>query len=108
MKLKKLTLVLATLAFLLPTVANANEIDVRAGNVRIIKDSYGDIYVDTGATTINVPNERSPALDYQRRNYYRRTRSSCYRGRVYSQQSTQVSRNGGTFVQQSSIVRNCR
>ncbi len=108
MELKKLTLVLATLAFLLPTVANANEIDVRAGNVRIIKDTYGDIYVDTGSTTISVPQRRSTSLDYQRRSYYRQPRSSCYRGRVYSQQSTQVSRNGRTFVQQSSVVRNCR
>ena len=111
MKLKQLTLVLATLAFLLPTLANAREVDVRAGDVSIQTNKYGDIYVDTGGTSIYVPDNNSSIYTYPRRRsyYWRRYRyTNCSSSSTYSQQSTQTTTTGRGTVMQTSVVTHCR
>jgi hypothetical protein len=51
----KQTFLLATLALLMPTVAVANDIDVRAGDVRVNTYEDGSIYVESGQTKVEVP-----------------------------------------------------
>ena len=106
MKLKQLTLVLATLAFLSPTVVNAREVDVRAGDVSIQTNESGDIYVDTNGTSIYVPEHKSSVSTYPRRRfYYWRRYTHCSGSSIYSQQSTHTGR--GT-VRQTTVVTRCR
>ncbi len=109
MYLRKLTFMLATLVLLLPTVASANEIDVRSGKVRIIKTNSGQIYVETDRNSVNLPERRyrrrrSPQRSY----YYRRQYRSCNSGKTYSQYSRQFSNNNGNRIEQSSIATICR
>ncbi len=112
MKLRQLTLVLATLAFLSPTVVNAREVNVRAGNVSIQTNKYGDIHVDTDGTSIYVPdNNSSVSTAFPRRRYYywRRYRyTNCSGSSTYSQQSTQTTTTGRGTVTQTSVVTHCR
>ena len=109
MKLRQLTLVLATLAFLSPTVVNAREVNVRAGNVSIQTNQSGDIYVDTNGTSIYVPDRKSSVATYPRRRfYYWRRYTHCSGSSIYSQQSTQQTTTGRRTVRQTTVVTRCR
>lgn len=53
-----LFLLLATSVWLLPTMTNAREIDVRAGKVRVTASRQGNIYIDAGGRQLSVPPRR--------------------------------------------------
>ena len=104
MKLSKLTLLLATLVFLLPMAATGSDIDIRTNNVRASSNRDGSVYVQTGNTSVKVPPRRS----YYRRSYYRwypwqfwrRSWNSSCRNKVY-QRTTQTTRSGGRVIHSS-------
>ena len=107
MKLRQLTLVLATLAFLSPTVVNAREVDVRAGDVSIQTNQSGDIYVDTNGTSIYVRDHQSSVATYPRRRFYYWRRYTHRSGSsIYSQQ--QQTTTGRRTVRQTTVVTRCR
>lgn len=112
MQLRKLIFLLAISAFLLPTIAKANEIEVRAGSVRVNTSRDGGIYVNSGRTNIIVPSIRSnPVNRLPNRNRYQSINCSRYRNsgyQQYSQQSTQIYDSGRTVVQSSVYTNRCR
>jgi hypothetical protein len=57
MTLTKLTFTIAILLVCLPMIVDAKPINVQAGNVRIIRESNGNIQVDTGNRQISVPRQ---------------------------------------------------
>ena len=118
MGFRQLTFCLTTLFFLLPNIAQAGDIYVNTGNVRINTNLDGNIDVRTGRSRVAVPSRRSNVYHNCSRSFnyhhYRCTpnryipQNHCYRGRnTYSYQSTNVSRSGQS-VSQRSISTICR
>ena len=99
MKLSKLTLLLATLAFMLPTVAIGSDIDVKTNNVRASTYSDGSVYVRTGNTRVHLPPRRSSVRWYPWRFWRLPWRSNCQNS-VY-QRTTQTTQSGGKVVSSS-------
>lgn len=67
MLLRKIVLTIVTLALFMPTIAQANDIEVEAGNVRVITREDGAIKVDSGGTSVRVPATGSNSV-YSRTN----------------------------------------
>ena len=109
MQLKKLIFLLVILALSFPTTANAGDIDVNTGNVRVRTQQNGSISVNTGRNRVEVDKYNSRSVPWwQPWNYWNRHRSTrnC-RSSTY-QRSTQTTRTNG-HVQRSSISTNtCR
>jgi hypothetical protein len=107
----KLTFLLATLALLFPSVAIANEIDVRTGNVRVSTYQNGGVYVQSGKTKVEVPAYSTPqrrwnSLGWLRLPWGVSCRSS--HNSVY-QRTTQTSESHNGVVHRSSVsTQNCR
>ena len=109
MGFKKLTFMLANVALLMPNLVNANEIEIQSGDVKIIKNSFGKIYVETDKTSISLPERRYGRRTRRpRRSYYRQNVSCDRGGQATTQYSNQVSSNNSNTVEQSSVIVNCR
>ena len=111
MKPKKLILLLVTLAFyfLATTNANAGDIDVKAGNVRVRTEQNGNISVDTGRNEIEVNQRRRNSSPWWRSWYYwdRQPRSRNCNNSTY-QRSTQTTRVNGRGTTHSISTSTCR
>lgn len=124
MLLKKLILLLATSAFCLPAIAEAGEIEIRSGNIRVNSGGDGEVYVNSRQDRRSLPrtsrinsrdnhyirqNIRVPGT-YREGNYIHQSISvSCSNGRTISrQQSTQTNRSGQTVVQTQVSNYECR
>jgi hypothetical protein len=96
MFLKQLICLLAIASVTFGASANASDIDVRAGNVRITTDRDGDTNVYTRSRW-----HRYPYRSYSNWSRYYRTRNKvrCSRGsNVVRQETTQISRSGSTVT----------
>lgn len=84
MQLKKIALILVTMALFVPVTAKAGDVNVQSGNVRVTTSRDGGIEVDSGTSRI-----RSNARydDYDDDDYSR--------SRVYTNQSSTVRVNNG-------------
>ena len=111
MKPKKLIFLLVTLAFYFLATANANagDIDVKAGNVRVRTEQNGNISVDTGRNEIEVNQYRRNSSPWWRSWYYwnrpqhtRNCNNSTY------QRSTQTTRVNGRATTHSTSTSTCR
>ena len=125
MLLRKIALILVTLAFFVPTAAIAGDIDVQAGNVRVTTDAGGKIKVNSGSTRLSVPSDRRQSIHNSRlRNTFRNSwnnphinkpvrvqstsRISCGRGRSSSSyQSSQITSSNKRVVQRSVSTNTC-
>ena len=99
MKLSKLTILLATLAFLLPTVAIGSDIDVKTNNVRASTHPDGSVYVQTGNTSVQLPRRR-PSVRWYPWRFWRLPWSRNCQNSVY-QKTTQTTHSGGRVVSSS-------
>lgn len=100
MLLKKIALIILTLTLLTPASAQANDIDIQAGSVRVTTSEDGAISVNTGNTNLKVPsNNRILSTPQGRSRIY--TRQNQLRNR-------RIYRNGGyeSINKNSSSVRN--
>lgn len=103
MQLKKLIFLLATLVLLLPATANSREIEVEAGDVRVSTEQDGSISVDTGSSSVELPERRRSITPWwQPWRYFDRDRSSSDCTSSTYQRSTQTTRTDG-HVEESSI-----
>ena len=113
MKKRKLIFLLATLPFFLPTVANAGDIDVQAGNVRINTSREGSLYLNSGQTRLFVPSTRSNFSRHNFRSWNRNRNNSqsiqmyCTGQNSYSQQTTQIYGNRRRVVQSNVQIHKC-
>lgn len=110
MKGKQLTVLLATLAFLLPTTAIANEIDVQTGNVRVSTYRDGSISVNTGQSRVEVPPPNRSTWRWNRLRSLRTPWSASCRNSNNStyQKTTQTTRSGQRVVHHSVSTHSCR
>ncbi len=109
MKLKKLIFLLVILAFCFPIAANAGDIDVNTGNVRVRSEQNGGISVNTGRNSIEVDRRRSSAAPWWKSWYYwnRHRRGSKCRSSTY-QRSTQTTSTNGRTHTYSNSTSTCR
>lgn len=110
MKGKQLTVLLATLAFLLPATAIAKEIDVQTGNVRVSTYRDGSISVNSGQNRVEVP---SPNHSRSRWNPLRSFRTpwsvSCRNSNNSTyQKTTQTTQSGQRVIHHSVSTHSCR
>ena len=110
----KTTLSLLALSVILPSstilqnqsaYASRNNIQVRAGNVRVTTQNNGSINVNTGTTSVNVPTQRHSTW-YPWRYWRTPWQSTCHQSSY--QQSTQMSNLGKKVVHHSSTSSYCR
>jgi hypothetical protein len=95
---KQLIILLAVVTTTFPAIANANEIEVQAGDVRITTERDEDRYYNTRSRWRNYPYNRS-YYDWNR-DLRGRSSVSCSRGNnVVRQETTQVNRSGRTVTQ---------
>jgi ABC-type multidrug transport system ATPase subunit len=108
MKLIKPIFLSVSLLLFLPNPAFAEDIEVRAGNVRVRTSEDGNINIETRKTHIYVP-ESPSFFEFLSPNRYLNTRqrSSC-RGdrRISRQETTQITNNGEIFVETNTNI--CR
>jgi hypothetical protein len=110
MKGKQLTVLLATLALLLPSAAIAKEIDVQTGNVRVSTYRDGSISVNSGHSSVEVP---PPNRSRSRWNPLRSLRTpwstSCrHSNNSTYQKTTQTTQSGQRVVHHSVSTHSCR
>jgi hypothetical protein len=110
MKGKQLTVLLATLALLLPAPAIAKEIDVQAGNVRVSTYRDGSISVNSGQSRVQVPPSNRSTWRWNRLRSFRTPWSvSCRNsGNSSYQKTTQTTQSGQRVVHQSVSTHSCR
>jgi hypothetical protein len=115
MQLQKIFLSLAML-LVIPTVASAGEIDLKAGNVRINTSSRSDIYVNTGSSNRDVYLDDdfddddikvSDCISKNRSRYNTRNRryinlNNSKHKKVYTRQTTRINGSGRTVIQSNS------
>lgn len=106
LQLRKVTLSLIALSLMIPTTAIANNVRVQTNNVRATTQSNGDIYVNTGKTSISVPARRNYTWDSWR--YWLPPWQSSNCSQSSYQQTTQVSSSGSQVVRHSSSSSYCR
>ncbi|VEP13331.1 conserved exported hypothetical protein [Hyella patelloides LEGE 07179] len=104
MKRSKITLSLIALGIIIPATAIAGNVHVRTGNVQATTNSNGDVYVDTGRTSVSVPTRRRIWYPWR---YWRTSWQSKCRQSSY-QQTTQVRDSGGKVTHHSSTSSYCR
>lgn len=108
MKLIKPILLSVSLVLSVQHLAFADDIEVRAGNVRVSTSEYGNINIDTRKNHIYVP-EIPSFLQFFSPNRYLNTRqrSSCRGDRKISrQETTQITNYGEIFVETNTNI--CR
>jgi hypothetical protein len=117
---------LILLTLFLP-VAQAEEIDMRAGSVRINRDSRGNVNIDTGKTNVNLPGKSTPVNRTPRANNINSSRrinnpiprlsesqktiirTNCGKsGSVVSQTTTQITTVRGSNTKRSQSSASCR
>lgn len=110
MQLKKLIFLLFTLAFLFPATANAGDINVEAGDVRVRTEQGGGISVETRSNRIDVDRQRSRSSPpwWKPWEYYNRHRSSSNCSSSTYQRSTQTTRVNGQVRTNSTSTSTCR
>ena len=107
MQLKKLIFLLVILSFSFPTTANAGDIDVNTGNVRVRTQQNGSISVNTGRNQIQVDRAGTNTDSWWRSWYYwNRGRRSC-NSSTY-QRSTQTTTVNGRTRTYSNSTSTCR
>ncbi len=107
MQLKKLIFLLVILAFSFPITANAGDIDVNTGNVRVRTEQNGGISVNTGRNQIEVDRRRTYNDPWWKSWYYwNRSRRNCNRGTY--QRSTQTTTVNGRTRTYSNSTSTCR
>ena len=107
MQLKQLIFWLIPLALCFPATANASDIDVKAGNVRVKTETNGSISVNTSSNRVEIePNRRSSSPWWQDWNYWNRSSRNCS-SRTY-QRSTQTTSSNGTVQTTSVSTNTCR
>lgn len=105
MKLKTVALLLLMSIFWIPAIAQAKDLEIQAGDVKLSKDEDGDIYVNTGNTRLRVPANRA-YTNINSSQYYRRI-NGCSSRNVTRQEVTQVRRGGNTVIQTNVSTHQC-
>ncbi|MBE9171023.1 hypothetical protein IQ238_27070 [Pleurocapsales cyanobacterium LEGE 06147] len=110
MKGKQLTVLLATLAFLLPVAAIAKEIDVQTGNVRVSTYRDGSISVNSGQTQVELPPHNRSTWRWRPFRSFRTPWSVSCRNSNNStyQKTTQTTQSGQRVVHHSVSTHSCR
>jgi|GEM_PF-3625526 len=108
MKLIKPILLSVSLILFVPNIAFAEDIEVRAGNVRVSTSEYGNTNIETRTTKISIPEISSFLQIFSPNRYlHTRQRSHCVGDRKVSrQETTQITNYDQIFVETNTNI--CR
>ncbi|MBD2296938.1 hypothetical protein H6G06_26550 [Anabaena sphaerica FACHB-251] len=114
MELRQLKLLLTTFWVILPLVAQASEINLQAGKVKINRDSQGNITVETGKTKLSsgsgISINRRSSNSSTRRKKKNTWKRNCnnFSNRFVTRQLTKIRGSRQRKLQTNTISMSCR